>query len=101
MRKTQRPKDGGHKVIPLPKHLAQKLTKGLGGSDKWPSMVSQLRLAHVQQLQSTILYYKAELRREWNRLRKELMSGKRVENGPLRAIFMDTKRGNGKRLVVK
>lgn len=61
--------------------------------------VTQIRLAHIQQLQSDIAELGRQLTKDWNRLRKEILEGATVENGPMRAFIR--KSGRRKVLIVK
>lgn len=56
------------------------------------ALVSQLRLARIQQMQADIAYMQMELQREWDAVRKDLLSGAAVEKGPLRAWIKCTLR---------
>ena len=48
-------------------------------------VVSQLRLARIQHLQSEVAYMQGELGKEWDAVRRDLLEGAIVEKGPLRA----------------
>lgn len=86
MRKTlDRPRRGSaRKVTILQKRIAA---------------ITQLRLAHIQQLQSDIMELHRQLSKESAQLRKELLKGALVESGPIRAFFR--RKGGKKKMVVK
>src|SRR5438309_10978070 len=48
-------------------------------------IVSQLRLARIQQLQAEVAYLQMQLSKEWDGVRNDLLQGAIVEKGPLRA----------------
>jgi hypothetical protein len=78
------PKDGARKITILQKRIAA---------------VAQLRLAHIQQIQSDIADLHRQLSREWKQLRKEIAAGATIQSGPLRAFIR--KKGRRKYLVIQ
>ena len=67
--------------------------------DMTASLISQIRLARIHQIQSTLSYYQEQFKMEWQAVRREMLQGALVEPGPLRAFWKKTKRG--KVLVIK
>lgn len=63
------------------------------------TFVTQLRLAHIQQMQSDMLDLQRRIQKEWKQLRKEVLEGMPVEGGPIRAFIRQS--GRKKTLVVK
>ena len=61
------------------------------------AQVTQLRLAHVQQLQSDIADLHRQYTKHYSRLRKDILKGIPVEIGPIRAFI---RRTNGKKMLV-
>jgi len=56
------------------------------GTDVQPALlVSQVRLAKIQELQSRAEFSKHELLKEWQDVRESLLKGARIEHGPIRA----------------
>lgn len=101
------------------------LSRGNGHSDKKKiavmeqkrALITQFRLARIQQLQADIVRYddeivgirrviardKRELKKDWSILRKEVLRGAEVEPGPLTALLRNSGKGTKRRkiLVVK
>jgi hypothetical protein len=61
--------------------------------------VTQIRLAHIQQLQSDIAELNRRLTKDWDKLRREILGGAYVEPGPMRAFIRRS--GQRKILIVK
>jgi hypothetical protein len=66
-------------------------------------VVTQKRLARVEELQSRIAFERRELKEEWRGLRKLMLEGSEVELGPIRAWLEYSMRltKSGKRTVTK
>lgn len=58
-----------------------------------PRIITQARLALVQQIQSSLAYYQEELKREWGQVRKDMVHGVPVEPGPIRVFLRKVKGG--------
>jgi hypothetical protein len=67
--------------------------------------ITQITLARIQQLKSDIeedstrVWARNELKREWAKVRRRLLCGSPVERGPIRAFIRKT--GGRKTLIVK
>lgn len=77
-------KEGTHKVAVFQKRVV---------------IVSQIRLAHIQQLESDISILQRELSKERAGARKAILNGAAVESGPIRAFI---RKSHGyKKLVIQ
>lgn len=77
-------------------------------------LVTQIRLARIQQLNANIAQHREEiarmrrlvaensrqLRKEWGSARREIMKGAEVEEGPLQAFVRTTGHGKKRRTVL-
>ncbi len=96
----------GEKVPRAHKHLV--IISGRSKTKKNPAiaervvsfLVTQERLARIQELQSRLAFEHRELIEEWKRIRSEMLAGAKVQPGPIRAWLQYslryTKRGSRK-----
>jgi hypothetical protein len=66
-----------------------------------PSLVTQLRLARIQQLQADIAHFQQLLEQEWRTLKEEMRRGAKVETGPIHAFLRKSKSSRRLTLTIK